>query len=244
MNKNAWRPHLVRSSAPSEDIRALTRASSSRVVLVGSIIRIFLYQNIDYNMCQVAQIRERYTVDVVRGMLIRSRFWPRSFAVPLDETIHRIGVFEGPVGKKGGLNSWQIVFLWHVVSNVLDDRNAVSPVVAKEGMKLWRVLKVLVQVQNYGQLFVVLSLVDVVGGRITAEVNVLEQLNVIKLQYRQHDLRPGFTEMFVVGAAQNGLQDVDSGLDTVQFGSAVKLTNAYLTVFTVVSPAASILYRD
>lgn len=50
--------------------------------------------------------------------------------------------------------------------------------------------------------------------------------------------------MFVVGAAQNGLQDVDSGLDTVQFGSAVKLTNAYLTVFTVVSPAASILYRD
>jgi hypothetical protein len=45
-------------------------------------------------------------------------------------------------------------FLWHVVSNVLDDRDAVSPVVAKEGMKLWRVLKVLVQIQNYGQLFV------------------------------------------------------------------------------------------
>lgn len=50
--------------------------------------------------------------------------------------------------------------------------------------------------------------------------------------------------MVVVRAAQNGLQNVDSGLDTIQFDCAIKLTNVSLTVCTVALPAASILYSD
>jgi hypothetical protein len=47
-------------------------------------------------------------------------------------------------------------------------------------------------------------------------MNVLEQLDMVQLQYRQHNLRPRFMEVGVVRAAQDGLQDVDSGLDTIQ----------------------------
>ncbi|KAG9912547.1 hypothetical protein KCU94_g153, partial [Aureobasidium melanogenum] len=104
---------------------------------------------------EVAKIRERYTIDVIRGMLIRLRLWPRSFAIPLDEAIHRT-----PKNRRLRFQLWSklladcVDHLHRLIYNILDDRNAVSPVVAKEGMKLRRVLEVLVQIQNYRQLFV------------------------------------------------------------------------------------------
>jgi len=36
-------------------------------------------------------------------------------------------------------------------------------------------------------------------------MDVLEQLDVVRLQYGKHDLGPGFMKVGVVGAAQDGL---------------------------------------
>jgi hypothetical protein len=47
-------------------------------------------------------------------------------------------------------------------------------------------------------------------------MNVLEQLDMVQLQYRQHNLRPGLMEVRVVRTAQDSLQNIDSGLDTIQ----------------------------
>ncbi|KAG9912546.1 hypothetical protein KCU94_g154, partial [Aureobasidium melanogenum] len=62
------------------------------------------------------------------------------------------------------------------------------------------------------------------------KVYLASSISSAELQYRQHNLRPGFTEMFVVGAAQNGLQDVDSGLDTVHVTGSKHLVQRLSTL--------------
>ncbi|KAG9991767.1 hypothetical protein KCU98_g160, partial [Aureobasidium melanogenum] len=199
---------------------------------------------------EVAKIRERYTIDVIRGMLIRLRLWPRSFAIPLDEAIHRT-----PKNRRLRFQLWSKLLADCVdhlhrliyISGSCQGRNEApegsrSP---RSDTELPAALRVRVTLLEMVGFFATSSFVkltynfqaqqEFLGQGLTSDsffckVYLASSISSAELQYRQHNLRPGFTEMFVVGAAQNGLQDVDSGLDTVHVTGSKHLVQRLSTL--------------
>ncbi|KAG9859226.1 nuclear import and export protein Msn5, partial [Aureobasidium melanogenum] len=168
---------------------------------------------------EVAKIRERYTIDVIRGMLIRLRLWPRSFAIPLDEAIHRT-----PKNRRLRFQLWS-----KLLADCVDHLHRLIYSSLLEMVGFFATSSFVKLTYNFQ------AQQEFLGQGLTSDsffckVYLASSISSAELQYRQHNLRPGFTEMFVVGAAQNGLQDVDSGLDTVHVTGSKHLVQRLSTL--------------